>query len=109
MRSTICALATRFCRSATRVAKVYLAAPWTHRPDALAAAQQIEAAGHAITEHWWRHADVPLDQRDEIRAQAQADVDGVLAADVLVLLNLAKSEGKAVEQGIALQRGIPII
>ena len=46
---------------------------------------------------------------DELASQAHADIYGVISADVLVLLNLAKSEGKAVEQGIALNRGIPIV
>jgi hypothetical protein len=43
------------------------------------------------------------------RREAQADWADVLDSDVLLLLNLEKSEGKAVEQGIALQAGIPII
>jgi nucleoside 2-deoxyribosyltransferase len=92
----------------SRVAKVYLAAPWTHRPDARAAAAVLERAGHTITERWWDCESLPATDAD-LGRYAQADMDGVLAADVLVLLNLAKSEGKAVEQGIALQRGIPII
>jgi hypothetical protein len=37
------------------------------------------------------------------------DKRGVKMADVLLLINSAKSEGKAVEQGLAIAYGIPII
>jgi nucleoside 2-deoxyribosyltransferase len=44
-----------------------------------------------------------------IRDQAYQDIADVRRADVLVVLNLQKSEGKAVETGIAIAAGIPVI
>lgn len=88
--------------------RVYIAAPWNYRELAKAASSLVEAAGHTITWPWWDH-----ECGDEDHAQlaelAWKDFRGVVGADVLLLLNYAKSEGKAVEQGIALLSGIPII
>lgn len=44
-----------------------------------------------------------------LAVEARMDMFDVIRADVVLVLNLAKSEGKAVEQGIALAREIPII
>ena len=90
--------------------KVYVAAPWTHKAEALEYAMAIEAAGHEITKKWWEHREVPgyLDSvisvanQVELETQAAEDIAGVLAADAFVLLNVGKSEGKAVETGVAL-------
>lgn len=95
--------------------RIYVAAPWTHKADAARVAAGLEAAGHEITKRWWEHREVPHyltddDSNDaELRQQAVEDVQGVLDADVFVLLNYEKSEGKAVETGIALAAGVPII
>lgn len=95
--------------------KVYIAAPWTRKALAASYAAVLEASGHTITKRWWEHREVPGYLTDdhtndaELAQQALEDIDGVLAADVFVLLNLEKSEGKAVETGIALAAGIPIV
>ena len=95
--------------------RIYIAAPWTHKADAARVASLLEAAGHTITKRWWEHREVPgyltadHSNDDELTEQALQDIDGVLTADVFVLLNYEKSEGKAVETGIALAVGIPII
>jgi nucleoside 2-deoxyribosyltransferase len=92
--------------------RIYLAAPWVRRDEARAAGELIEAAGHTITKKWWEHRDVPIDQADrhlELEQQAIEDLEGVFRAQVFVLLNLATSEGKAVETGLALAYGKPII
>jgi nucleoside 2-deoxyribosyltransferase len=95
--------------------KVYIAAPWTHKADAARTAAMLEAAGHEVTKRWWEHREVPGYLTDdhandgELREQAEEDVQGVCDADVFVLLNYAKSEGKAVETGVAIACGIPII
>lgn len=85
---------------------IYLAAPWVDRERAALEAVKLEAAGHEITEKWWEHEDTT--DHDELVEQAKLDVVGVLAADMLVLLNTQKSEGKAVETGIAIMCCIPI-
>ena len=89
--------------------KIYVAAPWTHKTDAKNYADALEAAGHTITKKWWEHREVPsyldpaisIPNREELIQQAAEDISGVLEAEALVLLNLAKSEGKAVETGVA--------
>lgn len=88
--------------------KIYLAAPWVERENMEVTARVFETAGHQITHKWW---DVVGDEKDSefLRTCAIEDVQGVLQADVVVLINSAKSEGKAVEQGIAITAGIPII
>lgn len=93
---------------------VYLAAPWTHKEEAARFANVLEAAGHAITKKWWEHREVPgylasgisTANRDELAQQAAEDIAGVFLADAFVLLNYEKSEGKAVETGVALALGV---
>jgi nucleoside 2-deoxyribosyltransferase len=98
--------------------KVYIAAPWVRRTEAIEVGKQFTAAGHEVTSRWFFHEVVgdPQDssglsspRQDSIRAQAQEDINDVRRADALVVLNLQKSEGKAVETGIAISAGIPVI
>jgi nucleoside 2-deoxyribosyltransferase len=96
--------------------RVYIAAPWRFRNDMPDYAKQVEDAGFTITHRWWSVDDTPLsdhgyaDRSNQIlREQAESDVKGVTTADVLLMLNLGKSEGKSVEQGIAIALGTPII
>ena len=93
--------------------KVYIAAPWAHREEAARVGMLFEQAGHTITEKWWSHKDVGQDamevHAEEMACQAKSDVAGVFSADRFVFLNLAYSEGKCVELGMALSEGIPII
>lgn len=96
--------------------KIYIAGPWLRRLEVRRAAQQLEAAGHTITSRWlYKHEGAPGDfaglwsPDDYILEQAIDDVNDVLTADVFVMLNLEKSEGKAFEMGVAYMAGIPII
>lgn len=95
--------------------KIYIAAPWTHKHEAILAGARFTAAGHEITSNWFHHAGDPTDSAGvksnlfSIVLQAREDIADVMRADCLVVLNLAKSEGKAVETGIALANQIPII
>lgn len=87
--------------------KVYIAAPWGNKSEAKRAADLFEAAGHTITKKWWEHPEVPgylVNDEDnaELDEQAEQDMWGVIDAQVFVLLNLGKSEGKAVETGFAI-------
>lgn len=90
---------------------MYLAAPWVSKDLMPTAAKVFEDAGFEITHKWWVHdSNLDYNSGDEFKAQcAHDDFMGAYNADVLVLFHTAKSEGKAVEQGIALTRGIPII
>ena len=90
--------------------KVYLAAPWNTRHAAHRLAQTIREAGHEITSHW--HDDW-LDQDTTDPAtlcqEAQTDFADVIRSEVVLVWNTEKSEGKAVEQGIAICFEIPVI
>jgi hypothetical protein len=92
--------------------KVYIAAPWRDRhlmPDI--AKQVEEIAGCRITHRWWEVENTPEGERNiaVLREQAEKDVMGVLSAQVVLVMNTAKSEGKAVEQGLAIGAGVPIV
>lgn len=92
--------------------KIYLAAPFKDRAIMQAAyADTIEAKGHTITHKWWNTEDVAEAVRTDLfnRERASEDVQGVLDCDLMILINSAKSEGKALEQGIAIAEGKPII
>lgn len=92
--------------------RVYIAAPWVSKDVARIAGAAFEQAGFEITKKWWEHRDVDMEDSEsaqELYEQADEDITGVLSADVFVLLNLGKSEGKAVETGIALSEGLPMI
>lgn len=84
--------------------RLYIAAPWNNKDEARAAALLFEKAGHTITQKWWNEP-----PGADLDCSARADWKGVTTANVVIVLNIAKSEGKAVEQGIALQAGIPIV
>jgi nucleoside 2-deoxyribosyltransferase len=95
--------------------KVYIAAPWVRREDAKAFGEVITAAGFTVTSHWFHHQGDSTDStgaamiQEEVRRQAREDIFDVCSSDAVVVLNLEKSEGKAVETGIALNNGIPVI
>jgi len=96
--------------------QLYIAAPWVSRADVPAIADMFEREGYHITERWWEHRDVPNYPNNttpaedfELRQQAIKDVNGVILADALVLLNTQKSEGKIVEMGIAIACRKPVI
>jgi nucleoside 2-deoxyribosyltransferase len=91
--------------------KIYIAAPWKDKALMNERAKPFEDAGHTITWKWWETDNIPegADRDGELKEQAKNDHNGVRKADALVLFNTAKSEGKAVEQGIAIERGIPIV
>lgn len=95
--------------------KIYVAAPWVRKDDAIQAGEKLKAAGHTITSRWFTHEGDPNDptgatvELERIQHQALQDIQDVRAAEVLVVLNLQKSEGKAVETGIAIAAQIPVI
>ena len=90
--------------------RIYVAGPWAHRHKAKDAAQTLREAGHKIVSRWhdiWADADTtdPL----MLEQEAAMDLQDVDASDVVVVLNIEKSEGKALEQGFALALGIPVV
>lgn len=100
----------------TEKLRIYVAAPWVNKPDALAAKEKFEAAGFEITSHWitreshLTYADLAKpEHEDELVAQAVMDVEDIIRSDIFVILNLEKSEGKATEFGFAYGMDIPVI
>lgn len=90
---------------------LYLAAPWTERGLMDERAAQLEKNGWKITHRWWNYDGNGQDgeKADFLESCAKCDMYGVLQAHAVILFNTAKSEGKAIEQGIALAARIPII
>jgi nucleoside 2-deoxyribosyltransferase len=91
--------------------KIYLAGPWVDRDKMPQLAAQLEARGHRITHKWWEYEGTNQDDetKEFLQDCALKDVAGVVTSDVVLVYNSAKSEGKAVEQGIAIISGQPII
>ncbi len=88
--------------------RVYIAAPWVCKEQAFAAQQQFEEAGYTVMSHWitmHEDTDVPVNLKD----QACEDLADLVLSDVFVILNLAKSEGKAFEFGVAAALEYPTI
>jgi nucleoside 2-deoxyribosyltransferase len=88
--------------------RVYVAAPWADRSAAHIFAVALRHQGFEITRNWW-DAECEEDDYEMLAEHAVEDIYAVEDADAFVLLQLDKSEGKAVEMGVALAAGIPII
>jgi hypothetical protein len=86
---------------------LYLAASWDRQDVIRRQVPRFERVGHQITYRWWEQpgATDPV----ILRRQAAQDLDGVAQAEALVLYYHHPSEGKAVEMGFALGRGIPVL
>lgn len=80
---------------------IYIAAPWKRKKEAAEAREALVAAGFVVTSRW---IDVP-DGASDLEEQAENDLLDLLRADILVYLNLQKSEGKATELGFAMCAG----
>ena len=87
--------------------RIYIAAPWAHKGDMPEIAAKFMGLGATITHAWWETPDGK--DPDYLRECAEADVEGVKTADLVVVINSAKSEGKSFEQGIAVANEKPII
>lgn len=93
--------------------KIYLAAPWVDKDSMPEIAAKIEAIGNEITHRWWDVEGAVEDGSPDAEAyhrhHAELDVQGVKDADIIVVVNTVKSEGKAFEQGVAVAYDRPII
>lgn len=94
--------------------KVYLAAPWNDRAAMPERAEAFALAGFEITQRWWEKESGLSNtgytgDPTVVMNYAVEDMQGVVNADVVVVYQTGLSEGKAVEQGIALALGIPIV
>lgn len=83
--------------------KLYIAAPWIHKDAAKQVALQFEAAGFEVTSRWLDFVGGGYDaSKETLASEAVKDIEDVLRANGLVVLQYAKSEGKAFEQGLFL-------
>lgn len=82
---------------------IYLAAPWKDRELARRVRQQFLDAGIRVNSRWLDfEGDEALAPDVVKRQEALNDIEDVLDADTVVVLNSSYSEGKAVETGMAL-------
>ncbi len=91
--------------------RIYVAGPWVDREQAVPIAAKLEALGHTITHKWWNYEGENQQHGppEFLRECAEHDVEGVRTADIVLVLNTSKSEGKAGEQGMAIAWGKPIV
>ncbi len=95
--------------------RVYIAAPWVRKQETIEAGKLFTAAGHTVTSRWFNHEGDPNDPvgtdipEAVLMRHATEDLYDVLTSEALIVLNLAKSEGKAVEMGMAMAASIPVI
>lgn len=78
---------------------IYIAAPWKEREAAKVVAQSFRDAGFRVTSRW-----IDLHGTDEkdpaaLEQEASNDLEDILQANGMVILQYGKSEGKAFEQG----------
>lgn len=102
------------------IKSLYVAAPWIFGGDANLVAKELEKAGFTVTARWIKQVPKNLSMEYDYtkdttindergKEQSLMDLHDVKKADAMVVLNSCKSEGKAVEQGVALATGKPII
>src|SRR4030095_3467753 len=102
--------------------EIYLAAPWVMGKDARVARKYLQKKipGLKVISRWIARSpkkikptyDYTKDKSFSLKAgreQARIDLEDIRRARCLVVLNHVKSEGKVVEQGIALALGKPVI
>jgi hypothetical protein len=92
---------------------VYLAAPWADRAEAREVRDIIQSHDIEVNSRWLdtHHTTEEEATHEVLAVEAMHDVEDVLNCDILMLWNTQKSEGKAVETGMALiaQKGIILI
>lgn len=91
---------------------LYLAAPWVYRDEARRVRRMLQDAGFEVNARWLDFSSDDPDATHSIavlQQEAKHDVEDIQRADIFVVLNLAKSEGKATEQGMAYMLGTPIV
>lgn len=94
----------------SRLTKIYVACPWANRATAKDVAMLLRSEGFEVTSRWhdlWAEQDTQ--DPHVLRREAQMDWIDVRSCDVLLLLNMRLSEGKAVELGIALEAGKRVV
>lgn len=94
--------------------RVYVAGKFRRRLEIAEFAERVIERGHSITHAWWNEEDPPPDvtpaeKREFFQVCAAADVDGVLTAEVVILIHDPHCRGAFVEFGLALAEGVHVI
>lgn len=84
--------------------KFYIASSWNNRANVCVLAEEIKRIGHVQTHDWTTH---DIYDGWEVN-EAHNDIQGVLTADVLVLL-LPAGYGSHVELGLAIAQNKPVL
>ena len=87
--------------------KVYVSAPWADRQAVFPVVDHLEKAGYVVTSKW--HLQEDIDDEQYLEENAESDLEELLEADVLLVLNTRLSEGKAFEAGYFYNSDSPII
>lgn len=91
--------------------KIYVAGPWVNKSDLKVVADKLRQEGFEVTSRWHDtslNSNIYEAEKHVMQDEALKDFEDINKADTLVYLNLAKSEGKATELGIALAKGYAI-
>ena len=102
--------------------QIYVAGPFADRPNVREQAEKLRAAGYNVVARWLT-LDVEegpnsagslealnMEEHQEfLREQAMNDIEDLLNADLMFIVNSRKSEGKAVELGVAIATLKPVI
>lgn len=90
--------------------KVYVAGPmYTGMDHVKVLMKALRKAGHKITYDWTAQPISEDGDPDERRELAEAEQNGVLQADALVLIDHDRPRGALIETGMALGDGKPVI
>jgi nucleoside 2-deoxyribosyltransferase len=92
--------------------KLYIAANFRDRAEISKLMRLAEARGHFITCDWTKEASPPQDSQEFSAfrtARALEDLDGVRAADAMVLIDHEHGKGMYVEMGVAIERQKPVV
>ena len=91
--------------------RVYIAAPWIERALACGVEVALEKQGFESTATWLQLPEDAPEGGNQL--EAQQNIRDIMHADLLVLPNMQgrghETRGKAVETGIAIKLGLPII
>jgi nucleoside 2-deoxyribosyltransferase len=93
--------------------RIYVASKFENKDAVREAMQKVRERGHIVTHDWTnedetQYVRVPARHDRYMRDCAQADVDGVRTAGLVIVLNHPQGKGMFVEMGIAIALGIPV-
>jgi len=90
--------------------RVYIAAPWSQKATtARDTYDECQIAGLEVTSRWIDREVLGFYSKNELRDEANADLEDLSNSDMFILLNTQDSGGKMFETGVAYALGLPVI